>query len=267
VTCTFNVTVEANIQLGVEVQAPTCGGFPDGSATVTMSGADISGMNILWTDPDHQTTQTATGLSAGVYTVLVIDPGTGCLLTATANVPAASGLAIAVDQVIQPSSTVLTGSIQISVMGGTAPYEFEWTRNGNLFATTEDLANIPVGAYVLNVTDANGCTVWTEEITIGLGNAEQEEEMMVGVDLSDMINIFPSPTTGKFFLDLNLDEPKDVKIEMFDFLGQQVLTTEKDAVKKDKLNYDLTGSPSGKYLVKFTVGGETAVKEFVLTSW
>lgn len=44
------------------------------------------------------------------------------------------------------------GSIDVSVIGGTAPFTYEWN-NG---ATSEDLSNLPAGEYILIVTDFNG---------------------------------------------------------------------------------------------------------------
>lgn len=45
------------------------------------------------------------------------------------------------------------GSIDVSVSGGTAPYNFVWS-NG---ATTEDVTNLGGGTYILTVTDGNNC--------------------------------------------------------------------------------------------------------------
>ncbi|MFK8039603.1 MAG: SprB repeat-containing protein, partial [Crocinitomicaceae bacterium] len=46
------------------------------------------------------------------------------------------------------------GTVSISVSGGTAPYTYSWD-NG---ATTESISGLTAGLYVVNVTDANGCT-------------------------------------------------------------------------------------------------------------
>jgi hypothetical protein len=46
------------------------------------------------------------------------------------------------------------GNVEVLTTGGTPPYQYAW----NTGQTTEDLAAVPVGVYVLTATDANGCT-------------------------------------------------------------------------------------------------------------
>jgi gliding motility-associated-like protein len=49
----------------------------------------------------------------------------------------------------------MSGSIDLSVSGGTVPYSFAWN-NG---AQTEDIAGLSPSVYSVTITDANGCTV------------------------------------------------------------------------------------------------------------
>lgn len=49
------------------------------------------------------------------------------------------------------------GSASITVSGGTAPYNFNWSRNGvGGYSSVEDPANLLAGTYSLLLTDANG---------------------------------------------------------------------------------------------------------------
>ncbi len=59
----------------------SCSGVNDGSVTVSASGGNPS-YSYLWSSVPAQTAQTATGLSAGTYTVIVTD---GALATVTAS--------------------------------------------------------------------------------------------------------------------------------------------------------------------------------------
>jgi len=68
-----------------------------------------------------------------------------------------------------PSCGDKLGSINLTVSGGIAPYQFAWAHG----AITEDLSNLSAGDYSVVVTDANGCQ------TLGLASIVIPETLSV----------------------------------------------------------------------------------------
>ncbi len=59
-------------------------------------------------------------------------------------------------------SNTATGSVNLTISGGTTPYTFAWS-NG---ATTQNLMNIMAGTYNVTVTDATGCQATVNSIMV-----------------------------------------------------------------------------------------------------
>ncbi|MFH1321413.1 MAG: T9SS type A sorting domain-containing protein [Bacteroidota bacterium] len=129
----------------------TCGGS-DGEATAQAAGGTGS-YAYLWDDPASQTTATATGLSAGTYTVIVADDN-GCIDSAIATINDAGG------PVASTSSTDVhcgnaDGTATATVTGGTQPYTWQWDDPSS--QTTMTATGLFAGTYNIIVTDAFGC--------------------------------------------------------------------------------------------------------------
>jgi gliding motility-associated-like protein len=139
----------------------SCFGGNNGSATVTATGGTIP-YTYAWT-PSGGSGATATGLSAGTYTVAVTD-ATGCVSSATATITAPN--AITITETITNDDCANPGSGQISTVAsnGTAPYTYSWS-NSVSGATNPGLAGNT--SYTVTATDANGCTA-TETYPLGL---------------------------------------------------------------------------------------------------
>jgi hypothetical protein len=58
------------------------------------------------------------------------------------------------------------GAINITVTGGTVPYNYSWTGPNSFSSTAEDISGLAAGDYELTVTDANEC-LETETFTVG----------------------------------------------------------------------------------------------------
>ena len=134
---------------------PSTCGDANGTATADPQGGTAP-YSYAW--DNGQDAKTATGLLAGTYEVTVTDANS-CEATATIDVSdeGAPTLSASVTDVDCFGSS--TGAVDVTVMGGTAPFDYSWDNN----ATTEDLTNIPSGTYSLTITDANGCTATITE--------------------------------------------------------------------------------------------------------
>jgi len=129
----------------------SCG--QQGSASVTATSG--TGPYTYSWNPSGQLTQTATGLTAGTYTVTVTD-NTGCTSTKTFAITSGGGT-------INTSITAQTnvscfggnnGNATASASGGTGPYTYSWN-NGQ---TAANVTGLTAGTYTVATNDINGCT-------------------------------------------------------------------------------------------------------------
>ncbi len=150
---TTNATVASGAALSLSSAAtPTsCNGGNDGSATVTVTSGGTG--NITYTWSNGQTTQTAGNLSAGTY-ACVVSTSTGC--TQSISVTISQPLPIAVSPtIVNPNCDgQTTGSIDLTIVGGTAPYLYSWSNN----ATSNPAINLGAGTYNCVITDSKNCT-------------------------------------------------------------------------------------------------------------
>ena len=132
-----------------------CFGEATGSIDLTVSGGTAP-YTYLWS-PNGATTQDLSQLTAGTYTVTVTDAvQQTATLSVTLTQPPQLQLPATVTDVACFGGA--TGSIDLSVSGGIAPYTYVWTPNGE---TTQDLSGLAAGIYTVTVTDAIGCTAST----------------------------------------------------------------------------------------------------------
>src|SRR5439155_4901439 len=136
-----------------------CFGGSTGSIDLTVTGgtAPYSYYSTLFPSSED-----LSALVAGNYSVTVTD-AKGCTATQSVTIaqPAAA-LAVSDTHVDVNCFGGSTGSIDLTVTGGTAPYSYLWSTE----AISQDLSALVAGNYSVTVTDAKGCTA-TQSVTIG----------------------------------------------------------------------------------------------------
>jgi gliding motility-associated-like protein len=137
----------------------SCSGFNDGFISTLVSGG-----NPLYTfnwSPNVSSDATATNLTAGSYTLTVVDTS-GCSVSQTWLLDEPQPLTLNLTTV--PSACNFTnGQALATVAGGVFPYVYQWNDIG--LQATAQATNLAAGNYICTVRDSNNCAV-TDNVTI-----------------------------------------------------------------------------------------------------
>ncbi len=145
-TCSCDAPVLAESHKNIN-----CYGGNNGSIDIAATGG-VTPYNYAWSG--GQTSRNLSGLSAGTYTVSVTD-AVGCSSQLTITVTEPAMLVIStLNNIDNICSNGQSGSVTISVTGGTPPYDYQWN-NG---FSTASITQLKSGSYSVLLSDLNGCT-------------------------------------------------------------------------------------------------------------
>jgi gliding motility-associated-like protein len=180
------VTVKTSPNLNITDPAAVCSpSTVDITLPSVTSGSTASIVLSYWMD-DLATIAFATPSAAttGTYYIKGEDLITGCYEIKPVNVvvnPLPVVTYTKTDVLCKGSST---GSIDLTVTGGTAPYAFVWSGT-DVVAAIEDQAALPAGTYTVDVSDATSCSsvsvtiVITEPASTVSGNIVSQSDVTV----------------------------------------------------------------------------------------
>ncbi|MBL0739440.1 T9SS type A sorting domain-containing protein [Flavobacterium sp. GN10] len=131
----------------------SCNGGSNGSATVNVTGG--TGLYTYSWSPSGGTNATASGLSAGTYTVTIKDANL-CQTTASVTITEPSALTATIAKTDVLCNQANNGTATVTPSGGTGTYTYSWSPSGGTDATATGLSP---NTYTVTVTDANGCFV------------------------------------------------------------------------------------------------------------
>ncbi|MCX8143315.1 MAG: gliding motility-associated C-terminal domain-containing protein [Bacteroidia bacterium] len=139
-------------------QSVACNGASTGAATISTYGG-LGPYSYNWS-PSGGTSNVATGLSAGNYTVTVTGSN-GCNRTATINISQPPAISLTVNST-SVNCTSLASATAIA-SGGTPTYNYTWSPGS---ITTNTINNLNIGNYTITVKDNNNCiSSFTTSIT------------------------------------------------------------------------------------------------------
>lgn len=146
-------------------------------------------------------TQDIVGLSEGVYSVTVTD-GLGCELTASYTVENINTSSMSLSaSVVDAWCTSPNGSIDLSVSGGIAPYDYSWSNS----AVTQDITGVVSGTYDVVVTDDQGCftegTFTIDAQNSGLGFTFLDIQPETCNNSNGQIIIYTGGTADDYYID------------------------------------------------------------------
>ena len=134
---------------------PSCQNIYDGSINISVYGGNPP-FSYTWSSGD--TTSNLQYISAGIYYVTITDHS-GYVKTDSVTLTNPSLLF----NLVNPTcSTLSDGSITLSDIGGTAPYNYIWS-NG---VTTKDIHFRAAGTYSVTVSDYTGCILNGNQILV-----------------------------------------------------------------------------------------------------
>ena len=159
--CTINSgTLTMPGVTGINTSAATqsnvaCFNGTSGSATFTTSGGSVYSYTLAGaTNTLTGTNGTFSGLSAGTYSLHVIETNSGCTDNAVVSISQPTS-AVTVSAVQTGSVLCYGNTATVSVIpaGGTPSYTVHWQNS----TSTGTLTSYAAGTYTVNIGDANGC--------------------------------------------------------------------------------------------------------------
>lgn len=245
--CVNTATVTITSPLAIVINATTvpinCFNGCDGSTNAVVSGG-TSPYTYMWSN--GVTTQAATGLCAGTYSIVVTDAA-GC--TNVTSVVLTNPAVVSTSATSTPCTTcpaTPNGTATGAAIGGTGPYTYVWSPGGQ---TTANITGLLPGTYTVCATDANGCSNCASVTVVDNTGVN---ELFSGAS----IVISPNPFNSSAQVKIDFVNPNHNKLNfvVFDIYGREIqaidLSDRKGATTIDfKLNrgYNI---PNGLYFYR-----------------
>ena len=154
----FTVNPATELIVNPSISLVSCEGGTNGSIGLSVNGG-ISPYTYLWSN--IATTKDINNLSTGTYSVSILDKNNCSPIIPISIVLGSMPFdTLSVSIIDVDCNSASTGSIDINgINGGVYPYSFSWSGPNGFVSLNEDIINLSVGAYLVEISDASGCVI------------------------------------------------------------------------------------------------------------
>ncbi|MFN6380563.1 MAG: Ig-like domain-containing protein [Flavobacteriales bacterium] len=227
--------------------------FGDNNGSISIEAVGQGTLSYSWNNESNGTA--LVGLEPGEYEVTITDEavcGEPTLATFVVEGPSA---ALTLGEIVSNSIDIDAGGLSLSeVIGGTAPYSYEWyNANGELVSTESDLTGLlteeQAGSYSVVVMDANGCEATSSGVVLNT------------VELSSNIewSVYPNPAREVLNVEVAMSGKKNfVLYDMNGRIVQEIISSDQ------RLTFNLSNLAAGDYVLRVFDGNDLSQIEKVI---
>lgn len=150
-TNSFTVTEPTGMSINMTPTNTTCFGMCNGAITATVS-LGTPPYYYMW--PNGTTTNSVSGICAGIYNVSVTDAN-GCTLLGNGNIGQPPAIIVTTHVHDVTCTNLSDGWIYLTQQFATPPYSVIWS---SVSQVSDTIKNLVAGNYSVTLTDVNGCT-------------------------------------------------------------------------------------------------------------
>ncbi|MCF8275218.1 MAG: PKD domain-containing protein [Flavobacteriales bacterium] len=207
-------------------------------------------------------------IAVGVRPVFLIASNGICSDTAYAEVDVnwnCPQIGLTAGFTMNPNPVVLSGAGTVQVTNTSQnAVEYVWDFGDGTATSSEDSlihAYTSPGTYTITLTAINyNCTTTTTQSIVVL-------EFGVGINelgLRDQLSVYPNPNTGLFTVELELDSPSEIAVELNNVLGQRVYQTNVESRSYWRKEFDLSSYVKGVYLLRISTDSGVMQRKVII---
>ncbi|MES2397493.1 MAG: multicopper oxidase domain-containing protein [Bacteroidota bacterium] len=84
-------------------------------------------------------------------------------------------------------------------------------------------------------------------------------------DRNDLITVYPNPGNDNIYVNIKSEDAESIKISIYNMVGEEIRQVSYKKISNQMLNLDLSGYPSGIYLLKINSGRKALTKKIIIS--